>query len=160
MGRKFKPTHLKLVTGTYRKCRANPAEPNPAPALPDAPPELSADAKAEWARIAPELYKLGLLTSLDRAALAAYCDSWGLFVRAERLLRKLGDDGADGLLTKTAKGEITQNQLLRIARQAAAAMVAFGNEFGLSPSSRVKVAASPPHGNDPAMKFFDRGGDA
>jgi len=90
------------------------------------------------------------------APLAAYCAAFGRFVRAERMLRVLGDSGADGLLTKTAKGQIIQNPLVRIARQAAAAAVAFGNEFGLSPSSRVKVAASPPHGgHDPAGKYFD-----
>lgn len=159
MGRKFKPTQLKLLTGTLRKCRANLAEPKPDLALPPVPPELCDDAKLEWGRVSIELYKLGLLTSIDRSALAAYCAAWGRFVRAERMLRTLGDGRADGLLTKTAKGEIIPNPLVRIARQAAQAVIAYGNEFGLSPSSRVKVVASPPQqGCDPAAKYFD--GDA
>ena len=59
------------------------------------------------------------MTNLDRAALVGYCAAWGRMVRAERLLRKLGDGGADGLLTKTAKGNVIQNPLVGIANKAA-----------------------------------------
>lgn len=121
-GQKPKPTHLKLVTGTARRDRMPKNEPMPDLALPPVPPELCDDAKLEWGRVSIELYKLGLLTSIDRSALAAYCAAWGRFVRAERMLRTLGDGRADGLLTKTAKGEIIPNPLVRIARQAAQAV--------------------------------------
>ena len=36
VGRKPKPTHLKLVQGTMRKSRRNNREPKPAPGLPTA----------------------------------------------------------------------------------------------------------------------------
>jgi hypothetical protein len=51
-GRKRKPTYLKLVTGTARKSRLNPAEPKPEPALPSPPEHLMPEALAEWERVA------------------------------------------------------------------------------------------------------------
>ena len=106
-GPKPKPTHLKLIAGTARRCRLPKHEPKPELAIPPVPPELCDDAKCEWGRVAPDLYRAGLMTNLDRAALAGYCAAWGRMVRAERLLRKLGGGGADGLLTKTARARIS-----------------------------------------------------
>ncbi|MBL0001729.1 MAG: P27 family phage terminase small subunit [Sphingomonadales bacterium] len=37
-----------------------------------APHHLTADAVEEWNRVATELYNLGILSEVDRAALAAY----------------------------------------------------------------------------------------
>jgi P27 family predicted phage terminase small subunit len=119
-GRKRQPTHLKLITGTFRRDRASKNEPRPELAIPSVPPELSDDAKLEWARVSGELFRLGLLTNIDRAALAAYCDSYGIWVRAERLLRKIeAENGAAGLVTKGSRGLIA-HPLLRMSRRAAA----------------------------------------
>jgi phage terminase small subunit len=86
-GRKPKPTYLKLVTNTLRKHRAPKNEPIPARAIPSMPPELSDDAKAEWALVSADLHRLGLLTRIDRAVLAAYCAACGRWTSAERELR-------------------------------------------------------------------------
>ena len=75
-GRKPLPTHLKMVRGTLQKCRMNPDEPTPDPEIPDAPPHLSPEAREEWERLALELYELGILSTIDRAALAAYCQAY------------------------------------------------------------------------------------
>ncbi len=153
-GKKPTPTHLKLVMGTARRCRMPKHEPKPELAIPPVPPELSDDAKIEWGHVSVDLYRLGLLTSIDRAALAAYCAAYGRWVRAERLLRSLGDEGADGLLTKTAKGNVIQNPLVGIANKAANDMMRFATEFGMTPSSRARLSAPRPQGNDPAEKYF------
>ena len=71
-GRKPKPTALKLVTGNPGKRPLNDHEPQPEAAIPEVPAHLSGEAKAEWDRIVIRLHPLGLLTDLDRAALAAY----------------------------------------------------------------------------------------
>ncbi len=33
--------------------------------------------KAEWKRLAQEMHRLGIISQLDRAALAAYCQAYG-----------------------------------------------------------------------------------
>ncbi len=52
------------------------------------PEHLSAEARAEWQRLAPVLVRLKLLSSLDRAAFSAYCQAWGRHVEAEGELAK------------------------------------------------------------------------
>jgi len=73
-----KPTALKLFAGTFRKDRAPKREPKPAQTkgFPKPPSFLGQIAKQEWRRVVPELHKLGILTKVDRAALAAYCESY------------------------------------------------------------------------------------
>jgi P27 family predicted phage terminase small subunit len=110
----------------------------------------------EWGRVAPELFSLGILTKLDRAALAAYCDSYGLWIRARRLLAKMGEDGADSLLVKTAQGNVIQHPLIGLANKAKRDMMAYATEFGMTPSSRARVNAPPASDHDPALKYFTR----
>ena len=50
------------------------------------PEHLSPAAQAEWRRLAQSLQQDGLLTQVDRAALAAYCQSYGRWVEAEQKL--------------------------------------------------------------------------
>ena len=76
-GRKPKPSHLKLVTGNPGKRAINTQEPVPERILPQPPPELTAEARGEWDLVAGELNRLGLLTGIDRAALAAKPASYG-----------------------------------------------------------------------------------
>jgi P27 family predicted phage terminase small subunit len=153
-GKKPVPSHLKLITGTFRKDRSSKNEPKPELAIPPVPPELSDDAKLEWGRASVDLYRMGLLTHIDRMALAAYCDSCGIFIRARRLLTKMGEDGTDGLLTKTAQGNVIQNPLIGIANKAKRDMMAYAEQFGMTPSARARVNAPPPSDHDPVMKYF------
>ena len=101
------PTHLKLLRGNPGK---RPIKPEPEPSVPDTPPEppdfLSEDAVNEWWRVAPELHALGLLTELDVAPFAAYCDAYARWITAERLLSAMADKDATtkGLLLKSSAG--------------------------------------------------------
>ena len=45
-------------------------------------------AKAEWKRLARYLHDLGIISELDRSALAAYCQAYGRWVEAERKLKE------------------------------------------------------------------------
>ncbi|WP_417208440.1 phage terminase small subunit P27 family [Antarctobacter sp.] len=85
-GRKPKPSGLKLVTGTDRSDRQNPSEPKPQPACPEPPDHLKGEARAEWDRVCGQLCALGILSQIDRAALAAYCQAYGRWVQAETAL--------------------------------------------------------------------------
>src|SRR3954470_22329956 len=82
-GRPHMPTNLKVLRGTFRKDRVHSAEPQPEAAMPTCPSFLSKEAKKEWRRLSGELYILGLLTRLDRAALAGYCAAYARWAEAE-----------------------------------------------------------------------------
>jgi phage terminase small subunit len=71
------PTALKLLAGNPGHRPLNQNEPKPELVAPTCPSHLSREAKREWRRIVPELEKLGLLTRIDRAALAAYATAYG-----------------------------------------------------------------------------------
>ncbi len=152
-GKKPTPTHLRLVKGNPGKRPLPKNEPKPDLVVPPVPPELSDDAKLEWGRVTVELHKLGLLSGIDRAALAAYCSSYGLLVRVERLLRKIGEDGSDGILLMTAQGNVVQHPLLGVANKARRDMMAYAVEFGMTPSSRSRVNGAPPEKDDPLSEF-------
>ena len=72
---------------------------------------LNSSAKAEWKRLAGEMHRLGILTSLDRAALAAYCQAYGRWVEAERKLKETP------LLIKLPSGYIQPSPWLAIANK-------------------------------------------
>ena len=86
-GRKPKPTYL-LLDGNPGRQRPNSSEPELARRAPTCPSHLCPPAKAEWKRLAARLTGLRILTELDRAALAAYCQAYGRWVEAERKLHE------------------------------------------------------------------------
>jgi P27 family predicted phage terminase small subunit len=122
-------------------------QPEPEISIPDAPDHLDADALAEWGRIATELYALGLLTRIDRAALAAYCITWSRWAAAER------DIKANGATIINRAGDTIANPSLRTADAALAQLKGFIGEFGLSPSARTRVHATPPDEMDELSEF-------
>nr|WP_309501750.1 phage terminase small subunit P27 family [uncultured Roseovarius sp.] len=150
-GPKTKPTKLKLLTGTARTHRLNPHEPQPDVARPDAPEHLTDAAREEWDRIVVDLVALGILTQLDRGALAAYCQAYGRWSAAEAALARMADRDAvtDGLIVKTKSGNLIQNPLVGAANKAMADMVRYAAEFGLTPSARTRVAGMSDAGPNP-----------
>lgn len=141
-GPKTKPTKLKILTGTARSHRLNPQEPKPELATPDAPGHLTEAARKEWDRVVVDLVALGILTNLDRGALAAYCQAWGRWSAAETALARMAerDASTDGLIIRTKSGNLIQNPLVGAANKAMADMVRYAAEFGLTPSARTRVA--------------------
>ena len=156
-GRRPKPTHLKLVTGNPGRRPLPRHEARLAVALPSAPPHLSPDAMAEWDRVATELFTAGLLAALDRAVLAAYCQAYARWAQAERALAEMArrDQLTGGLMIKTTGGNAIQNPLVCTANKAAADMVRYAAEFGMTPSARTRIQAEPPAGEaDPSAQYF------
>ena len=150
-GPKTKPTKLKLLTGTARASRLNPHEPQPDVVQPEAPDHLTDAALAEWDRVVSELFALKILTNLDRAALAAYCQAYGRWRSAETALARMAarDAVTDGLIVKTKSGNLIQNPLVGAANKAMADMVRYAAEFGLTPSARTRVAGMSDAGPNP-----------
>jgi P27 family predicted phage terminase small subunit len=156
-GRRPKPTQLKLIEGNRGKRPLNTREPRIVKALPSAPPHLTADALEEWNRVAVWLHRIGLLSEVDRATLAAYAQAYGRWVQAERAIAKMAekDQLTGGLMIKTTNGNVIQNPLVGTANKAAAQMMRYAAEFGMTPSARTRIAAEAPEENDdPAERFF------
>jgi P27 family predicted phage terminase small subunit len=156
-GRKPKPSHLKLVTGNPGKRPVNDFEAAPQRDLPLPPTELNDDAKVEWGRVSGELYRVGLLSAVDRATLAAYCQAYGRWMQAERVLGAMAKKDSEtlGLMVTSAKGNPIQNPLIGVANKAMADMAHYAIEFGMTPSARSRIKASPPDekANNPLAKF-------
>ncbi len=131
------PTSIKFLRGTQRGDRANPHQPKVRVAIPACPAHLSVEAKKEWRRMGRELAALGLLTSIDRTALALYCQAWGRWVEAEEALMQYG------VMVKSPSGFPMQSPYLAVAKKAMEQMRQLLTEFGMSPSSRTRVQALP-----------------
>jgi P27 family predicted phage terminase small subunit len=145
------PTKLKVVRGTLRKGRSNAHEPALTVEIPRCPAHLSPEAKREWKRVSRELAGYGLLTRIDRAGLALYCEAWGRWVEAEEALRKYG------VMIKAPSGFPMQSPYLAIANKAMEQIRAMLSEFGMSPSSRTRVhAAAVADEDDPLEQLLRR----
>jgi P27 family predicted phage terminase small subunit len=101
--------------------------------IPEAPGNLSETALKEWNRITKIFKKMGAITEIDMAALAAYCDAFGRWYEATDKLKKTG------IIIKTKSGNIIQNPLIGIANRALDVMHKYLVEFGMTPSSRSRV---------------------
>ena len=142
-GRKPKPTAVKELAGNPGKRKLNRSEPKPS-GIPTCPSCLDATAKREWTRISRELIAVGLLTSVDRAMLASYCDAYSRWHEATAELNELRrSKGKSVLVVGTKTGYPMQNPLIGIINTSADQMQKFGAELGLSPSSRTRLSAEP-----------------
>ncbi len=137
-GRKPKPTALKRAQGNPGKRGLNHAEPQPPDGLPTCPPHLSPAAREEWDRLAETLHGMGVLTVVDRAGLAAYCQAYARWVEAEEKLRETPP------LVKTPSGYVQQSPWLTVANKQLELMGRYMAEFGMTPASRSRVAAMDP----------------
>lgn len=160
MGRKAKPAHLKLIDGNPGKRPIK--EPLALPSGYTTPPgHLSKEARQEWQRVGRTLHAIGVLTKLDRAAFAVYCQAYGRWVQAERALEKMaakaGADSGQGLIMKTKAGNLIQNPLVGTANKAMEQVLKAASEMGLTPSVRSRIEAGDGRKKEakhPAAKYF------
>lgn len=126
--------------------------------LPGFPPWLWPEAKKEWKRIGAELVRYGLVSKLDRAALVLYAQAWAKMVWAEQMLARAMKDaeaarekaiaagqeykGGDGVMVMTTNGNFTYSHHWVVGKHAADQVKRYLELFGLSPSSRTRVATS------------------
>jgi len=131
-GRKPKPVELKLIEGNRGKRRL-PEQPHPQTSAPEPPAGLSQAARREWERLVPELLELGFLHRVDRGGLHRYCEAYARACAADRYIHKYG------VIVTTSFGK-AKNPAVQIARDASAEMKAWCAEFGMTPSSRGRMA--------------------
>ena len=147
-GRKPKPTRLNVLTGNPGKRPLNLDEPRPEPAIPECPPELAAAAQREWNRLVGELAALRIMTSFDRAALAAYCGAYALWAESTEAIQKYG------AMVKSPTGYPIQSPYVSIANRQAEIMMRIAAEFGFTPASRSRLSA-PAAEQEPTLFDFD-----
>ena len=137
-----KPTALRVLEGKPGHRPLNRNEPKPRPVIPPCPTWLDLEAKREWKRISTELDRVGLLTVVDRAALAGYCQAWSRWRDAEMVL------SAQGMTFETPNGYVQQRPEVAIAQKSLQLVAKFCTEFGLTPSARSRLTV--PGGDDGA----------
>ena len=138
-GPRPQPTNLKLLEGVVNQRRINFNEPKPKimKRTPKPPGFLGTVAKAEWRRIAGELFRLGLLTNLDITALGAYCQCYSTWLEANENIKK------HGVLVKAQSGFPVQSPYVSISNRAMVEMRRWLAEFGMTPSSRTRTKGPP-----------------
>lgn len=135
-GRKPKPTALKKLEGNPGKRKLNTKEPTPGRGKPSCPGWLMPEAKKEWKRLAEIMAKMGVLTEVDMAAFAAYCQSYARWKEAQEHI------DSEGAIFETEKGYQQQTPWVGIANTNQKLMLQAASEFGLTPSSRSRIIAS------------------
>lgn len=151
-GRKPKPTALKVLEGNPGKRPLNKNEPKPEKKAPRCPSWLEPEAKKEWRRMSKQLETLGVLTQVDAAAFAGYCQAYARWKEAEEFLSK------HGTIFKTPSGYIQQVPQVSIAQTYLKIMKDFCSEFGLTPSSRSRIVVDNKvkDSDDPMEKLLQR----
>ena len=134
-GRKPKPTAVKVLEGNPGKRSLNTAEPKPDKKAPRCPAWLEDEAKKEWKRMAKQLEHLGILTEIDMAAFAGYCQAYARWKAAEEFISK------HGAIVKTPSGYWQQVPQVSIAQQYFKQMGKFCEQFGLTPASRSRIVS-------------------
>lgn len=151
-GRPAKPTALKELAGNPGKRRLNKNEPKPRQKKPSCPKHLTGEARREWNRMSKQLFDLGLLTEVDRAALAGYCQLWARWVEAEEEMRR----PTFRMVTTTDNGYPVVSPWMGIASQAMKQMLRFLTEFGMTPAARSRVTVATEEEADPYEEFLRR----
>lgn len=103
--------------------------------------------------MAKELEPLGLLTGLDKAIFASYCQAWSIWAMATEKIRETG------WVIKASTGTPMLNPYKPIMDKANEQMVKSLIEIGMSPSSRSRVKITEKRPADPAEDFLNEGID-
>jgi P27 family predicted phage terminase small subunit len=147
-GRKSKPTKLKKLEGNPGKRALNEQEPTPDVVIPDCPDHLQGEARKEWNRITQQLYALGILAEIDRAALAMYCAAWADYLFASRMVDEEGE------VITSEKGGKYQNPWVGVKNTAMDRVLRISVEFGMTPSSRSRIKVEGPSEEDKMASFL------
>jgi P27 family predicted phage terminase small subunit len=150
-----KPAALRLLEGNAGKRALDlSAGINPKIEVPSVPKHLGQEARKEWKRITPILAELGLVSGLDRAALALYCQAVGRLYELEtafngqvdRLVATEKIDISDAVYkasySVTPSGYAQQSVIVQLIKSHREQVNRYLMHFGLSPAARGRVQAS------------------
>ncbi|PZX18754.1 P27 family predicted phage terminase small subunit [Palleronia aestuarii] len=152
-GRKRKPDHLKVLTGTLEPRRSNADAPSPNPGV-TVPPEWLSDRAAEiFATTSAILEGMGIASTDDVHVLAMLASR----LEEIELMTAIIEDAGRTYQTTNIAGDVMyrarpevgmRNEAMRHAQSLLA-------EFGLTPAARSKVSAQAPKGRNPFAALDD-----
>ena len=149
-----KPAALKALEGNPGKRALDLSDGvNPRVEIPSAPKHLGIEARKEWKRITPLLEDLGLISGLDRAALALYCQAVGRLTELETAFNsKVALKVEQGLAYADAVYEVSyavtpsgyaqQSVITQLIKSNREQVNRYLMHFGLSPAARARVQPS------------------
>lgn len=137
-----KPVALKVLEGRPVSKKKQKQEARFRTEAPPCPEWLDDQAKQEWARLSPDLEKMGLLTAADLAAFACYCRAYSELKAAVAVLEKEGRTFVSG------KGYILPRPEVAMMNRAMKAIREFSVQFGFTPSSRNRIEVVPEDNNE------------
>ena len=125
-------------------------EPKPSPGR---PAWLDANAKSTSRPLVPELETMGVLTMIDRNALARYCRTWARWRKAEVFIDKHGEKYP----LKDESGQprcFQQWPQVAIANKLSQQLTRLEQEFGMTPASRTRIQLSARQGQRDELDAF------
>lgn len=139
-GRKPKPSKIKNLQGGKKTSHrdGNALEPVPVSLPPDCPAHLDDEARLEWMRMSKELEALGILTKIDKAIFASYCQSWSMWISAAKQIQD------NGIVFKAPSGYPLLSPYFSIMNKAEDKMRRALIELGMSPSARSRLKVEKP----------------
>lgn len=140
MGRKAKPTRLKIIDGNPGRQKFWVIPDPPCLERPEPPEYLDQDGIWAWNWLLDNLETMGLLSGADVVMMETFAATYMRYRIAQRELAALRAVGPlNSLVMKTHKGNIIQQPLIGIANQAMHKLKVLSSEFGLSPSARASL---------------------
>lgn len=158
------PTPLLQLRGSWR-ANKNRNQPEPPQRMPRAPDFIRhrSDEYMAWKYLAERLHRLGLLTEIDRNALARYCVLWARWRKAEEFIEKHGDTHPVRKVIKDEQGNEKVVVLgfkpfpqVRLAGDLADRLLRLEQQFGLTPASRPQIQVPVKQAEDTSKARFFR----
>jgi len=152
-GPKPTPTAIKKKLGNPGHRKLNDREPIAPNGVIACPQYLTGPARSEWFRLRPILDKMGTLKPVDRNILAAYCQAYGRYVEAEKVLKEKGP------LYLTKSDNVITSPMLWVSNKAVEQMLKLGAELGIGAATRSRIQVEKEPTLDDQLEGILRGRD-
>ena len=140
------PTPILKLRGS-RELESRRDEPIPDVGRPIRPSWVKGRARKVWEEITPKLARMGVLTKIDRLALARYCDTWAMWHECREFIAKHGSmypiKGKDG-----KPKYFGQYPVVAQLHKHAEVLRRLEVEFGLTPAARTRIKVEAPKDAD------------
>jgi P27 family predicted phage terminase small subunit len=150
------PTNVLRLKGNPSRRPLNDTEPTPPDeisAMPDPPTYLDEYGLEEWNKKCTGLHAMGILSEIDDAILAAYCDSVSVWRRCNEHLKIIAlNDPLKALISIAPSGYPIQHVLVGMANVAKRDAIKYAQYLGLSASARRELGVKKQDGKKSKYK--------